>query len=144
MKSEGSRRSAVARTLSMASTTMCRRMTNTKELVTTAAELFVQPAYRARFVHEALNKPGRVMARVCHDIENVFQSRFQSGQCKYVEADACLLFTLTGERKVATWGEAMRVVQRGGGGILIIDGSGKCFLAQAEGFPPPRHFGGNA
>lgn len=116
---------------------------NTKALINIAAELFVQPTYRERFIHEASKKPGKLMARVCHDIESVFDSRFDGEQFKYVESDACLLFTMTGRQSKTTWGEAMQLVQRGGGGILVIDGSGRKFFAQSEGFPPPRQFAGS-
>ena len=84
------------------------------------------------------------MARVCHDIDNVFEKRFENAQCKYQESDACVLFTLTGDKKNTTWGEAMQVVKQGGGGVLILDASGKKFFAQSEGFPPPKQFGGSA
>ena len=117
---------------------------NITEAISTAASLFVLPAYRERFVLEASKKPGKLMSRVCHHIDEVFERRFSGGSCQYVEGDACVLFTLTGERTVTTWRDAMRLVQLGGGGVFIVDGAGRKFFAQSEGFPPSRQFGGNA
>ncbi len=55
-----------------------------------------------------------------------------------------MFFDLTGRQKVTTWRDAMDAVQTGGGGVLIIDESGRRFFAQAEGFPPPDSFAGDA
>lgn len=105
-----------------------------------ASENFVLLERRDRFVHEARKKPEKLMARVCHEIEMLFESRFLGGSCSFPEGDGCILYTLTGRVSKSTWGEAMKAVALGGGGFLIIDESGKRFFAQSEGFPPPKHY----
>jgi hypothetical protein len=57
------------------------RIMDAKRTLITAAELFVQPAFRERFVHEAMRKPGKLMTRIAHDIESVFESQFHSHRC---------------------------------------------------------------
>lgn len=85
------------------------------------------------------------MARVCHDIESLFEERFKNGSCSFLGSNGCLLFTLVGHMTFTTWDEAMKTVERGGGGgYLIIDESGRHFFAQAEGSPPPVKFAGDA
>jgi hypothetical protein len=109
-----------------------------------ASDHFVLHERRDRFIHEAKKKPAKLMARVCHDIESLFDERFQNEICAYRQSDRCMLFKLTGRMEVTTWREAMETAQRGGGGILIIDESGKRFYAESEGFPAPKQYAGNA
>lgn len=108
-----------------------------------AASRFVRAAFRERFVHEALKKPERLMARVAHEIDAVFERRFRGGRPGPAASGACLLFELTGRRRVTTWRDAMDQVGRGGGGFLVIAESGRCFFAEAEGEPPPAHYAGS-
>jgi hypothetical protein len=109
-----------------------------------ASRNFVVPERRDRFIHEARKKPAKLMVRVCHEIETLFENRFRNGKCTFKESNECLLFTLTGQITTTTWLEAMKTVGQGGGGILIIDETGERFFAQSEGYPPPIQFSGDA
>lgn len=114
-----------------------------KNALITAAELFVQPAFRERFVHEGVKKPAKLMRRIAHDIESVFENQFVGVNIAFHEADFCWIYSLTGRLKATTWGEARTLVDIGGGGVLIIDVSGRKFFAQSEGFPPPKQCAGD-
>jgi len=115
---------------------------NVQNTLLSASRNFVVSELRDRFVHEGLKKPEKLMARVCHEIETLFESRFRNGKYSFNDSDACVLFTLTGRMTITTWLEATKTVSQGGGGILIIDETGSRFFAQSEGFPPPCQFSG--
>lgn len=113
-----------------------------KRPITVAANKFVLKNFRERFVHEATKKPAKLMKRVCHEIESVFEDRFFNRVPNYPENEKCFLFDLSGHLSILSWKDAMEVVGIGGGGILIIDESGSRFFAQSEGFPPDKHYFG--
>ncbi|GEM_PF-4651194 len=115
-----------------------------RSAIEAAAQRFVLSTFRDRFVHEALRRPERLMTRICHQIDAVFERRFRGGSTACPAQAPCLFFELTGRRSWTTWGLAMDLVRRGGGGFLVIDGSGRGFFAQAEGEPPPTCYAGDA
>lgn len=115
-----------------------------RSAIEAAAQRFVLAPFRDRFVHEALRKPARLMTRIAHQIDAVFERRFRGGSTACPAKAPCLFFELTGRRQSTTWGLAMDLVRRGGGGVLLIDASGRSFFAQAEGEPPPTWYAGDA
>ncbi len=117
---------------------------NLETALVSASQYFVRKEHRERFIHEATRKPEKLMARVCHQIDQLFEDRFSGKTCAPCITNECIIFTLTGRMKISTWSEALEIVERGGGGFLVIDETGKHFLAQSEGFPPPSQFAGDA
>jgi hypothetical protein len=115
-----------------------------KEALEIAASAFVQRSFQNRFVHEALKKPDRLMRRICHDIDSVFVSDFLNGKVYFERPGKCFFFELTGRLSTLTWKEAKEFVSMGGGGVLVIDESGRSFFAQSEGFPSQKQFAGGS
>jgi len=117
-------------------------MTDNNALATFASN-FVQQHYRDRFLHEAVKKPMRLSARICHELSGILLPQYRCGRVQFSPADKCFSFTKL-RFEATTWGEAMRRVDAGGGGHLIIDGTGRKFFADSEGFPPPETYAGGA
>ena len=115
----------------------------TSEALRICAAKFVKHQFRDRFVHEAIKKPERLMARVCTRISDVFEDRFRNGPCTLRPEDPCFLFGLTGRYQQINWSGALQHINNyGGGGYLVIDATGHRFYAQSEGFPPPETYAG--
>ena len=107
---------------------------NTLEVLTTFAESFVIAELRGRFVHEAMKKPEKLHYRICHQMGGLFSEQCRNESVQYQDNDLCLLLGWNANLKGTTWGEAVKDLGMGGG-VLIIDGSGKKFLAESEGCP---------
>lgn len=107
---------------------------NRLDVLTTFAEAFVTAESRGRFVHEAMKKPEKLHYRICHQMDELFPERCRNQSLQYQDNDLCLLLGWNANFKETTWGEAAQELGMGGG-VLIIDGSGKKFLAESEGSP---------
>jgi hypothetical protein len=117
---------------------------NEDQAFSNAAANFVKHEVRERFVHEARKKPAKLIGRIAHDIESVFQSKFRDGGCSQCGDDECLILSINGRIEQSSWRAAQARISQGGGGILVIDASGRSFVAQSEGFPPKIQYGGSA
>lgn len=93
-------------------------------------ERFVEKHLRDRFLHEAKKKPQNLHTRICHGIENAFNSKCAESSITYQLKDQCLI--LAGNSiEETTW--ALAEKQMGlGDGLLIIDTTGKKFHAETE------------
>ena len=101
------------------------------EAFTIFASTFVLPAFRERFVHEALEQPAKLLSRICHNINDVFSPTLVGNRATYEESAAC--FLLQGPRgfTATTWSKASRCIGLGEG-CLIIDATGATFYAETE------------
>ncbi len=112
------------------------------EVLSTFAETFVTPELRDRFVHEAIKKAEKLHYRICHRMDGLFPEQYRNASVQYEESDHCLLLSSkTAALVETTWGEAAKELGMGGG-VLIIDGSGKKFLAEGEGCPKVEFWAG--
>ena len=93
-------------------------------------ELFVEKDFRDRFLHEAKKRPRDLHTRICHRIEKIFGSKYIGGSVSYQPEDKCLV--LSGSKiEETTW--ALAEQQMGmGGGLLVIDATGRKFYAETE------------
>jgi len=107
---------------------------DTTEILTNFAALFVNKSFRSRFVHEALNKPQRLQSRICHRITDVFPDKYRDCRVQWKPEAGCLLLGFPSAIYETTWGEAAKIMNVGGG-ILVIDASGRKFYAETEGEP---------
>lgn len=96
---------------------------------------FVRKALRERVVHEALKKPRKLQARVCHEISDVFDEKYKGGAPRIGDDDRCLFLGWSGEIVELTWREARERMASGGGGYLVINSTGTAFYAETEGYP---------
>ncbi|MEO0415286.1 MAG: hypothetical protein AAF226_10080 [Verrucomicrobiota bacterium] len=49
---------------------------------------FVLASFRERFVHEALKKPTKLHERICHQIDDVFPTRYRGGSLPFKAGDS--------------------------------------------------------
>jgi hypothetical protein len=115
-------------------------MTHVETLQTFAAA-FVKPEFQQRFVHEALKKPTKLHERVCHKIDDLFPVKYRNGTVAFKADAPCLVIGWHRGLKEATWGEAHKQMQLGGG-LLVIDLSGTKFYAETEGSPKSEVWAG--
>lgn len=101
------------------------------EALHAAAENFVKPGFRARFVHEALKKPSKLRARVCHETDRVFQARYKGGQVRGVAGERWHLLDNDAGFREASWEEVGSRMKLGIG-MLAIDARGARFYAESE------------
>ncbi len=84
-------------------------------------------------MHEAKKKPGDLHARICHEIEKIFSSKYTGGSITYQPEDQCL--RLSGNKlEETTWALAEKHMGLGDG-LLIIDATGRKFYAETESGP---------
>jgi hypothetical protein len=96
---------------------------------------FVRKALRERFVHEALKKPRKLQARVCHEISEIFDDKYKGSTPRIGDDEQCLFLGWSGQVVELTWREACEKMADGGGGYLVINSTGTAFYAETEGYP---------
>jgi hypothetical protein len=92
---------------------------------------FVRPEFRTRFVHEAVKKPDKLYARVCHNIDDLFKESLANGRCTFNGTDPCIMLAGLKGFRAATWSEAHRLMGLGDG-LLVIGSGGTKFYAETE------------
>lgn len=102
-----------------------------KEVFEAFASTFIKPEYRDRFVHEAANKPDKLLARVCHNPDDLFEASLANGRCSYDPSESCLVLNSARGFRATTWAEASRAMGIGDGLLVIGTGGGK-FYAETE------------
>lgn len=112
-----------------------------KETLEAFAANFVIPEMRERFVHEAIKKPKKLHARICHGIEEVFPSKYKENVVPFAPDGPCLFIGWRQALEELTWSDASKEAGLGGG-ILIIDISGRKFYAESEGAPHVHSWAG--
>ncbi|WP_157571935.1 hypothetical protein [Hydrogenophaga taeniospiralis] len=105
------------------------------------AENFVRDEFRERFIHEAMKKPRKLHARVCHEIFHIFDDKYKDGTPKIGVNEQCLYLGWSSEISELTWQEACEKMAGGGGGYLVISAAGTAFYAQTEGYPALNYAG---
>jgi hypothetical protein len=111
------------------------------ETIQAFAITFVNREFCDRFIHEAMKKPTKLHARVCHRIEELFPPQYRNRSVQFDPMAPCLLLGWGHGLQETTWAEAHKQTGRGGG-ILIIDMSGKKFYAETEGMPKSEVWAG--
>jgi len=93
----------------------------------------VVPEFRQRFVHEAMQKPGKLHGRICHRIHEVFPDHCRGGAPPFQPDDECIPITGSGLEplKSYTWQEVERRALRGLG-LLVVSADGTEFYAETE------------
>lgn len=104
------------------------------EILEIFARHFVTKAFRSRFIHEAIKKPSKLHYRICHHIDDVFPSEFRGHTVRFKSGDPCLVLGWSSSIQETTWGEAAKEMNIGGG-LLIIDCTGRKFHAETEADP---------
>jgi hypothetical protein len=92
---------------------------------------FVETTFRDRFVHEASKKPSKLRARVCHEINRVFQARYKAGLVRGLAGESWYLLDNNTAFRQCSWGEVSSLM-RLGIGILAISENGDKFYAESE------------
>lgn len=105
------------------------------------AKNFVKSHYQTRCIHDALKKPNKLMAKICHKTSEVFDNKYKDNSILYEDDADCYFWELTGHMQKTTWSVAMETVEMGGGGYLIIELGGNKFYAQSEGQPANIYMG---
>jgi hypothetical protein len=111
------------------------------EILEAFAAAFVRQEFRDRFVHEALKKPTKLHARVCHSIEDLFPVQYKNRSVQFKPEAPCLVLGWNRGLQETTWGEASKQMQVGGG-LLVIDLSAAKFYAETEGTPEAEVYAG--
>ena len=96
------------------------------------ARRFVITPFRDRFVHEALKKPGKLHARICHRIEEVFPAKFRGGALRFTKDD--LVFPIVGtdyDCEECKW-EDVAGIEGSGYGMLVASADLKTFYSETE------------
>ena len=94
-------------------------------------EKFVISNVRARFLHEALKKPERLHARICHAITELFESKYSGRELKSSPEQQCLILSGRKGFTITTWHEASKNIGRGEG-LLVVSVDGMSFYAETE------------
>ena len=102
-----------------------------KEIFEVFASAFVRPEFCDRFVHEAAKKPDKLLARVCHSPDDLFEASLANGRCTYEPSEPCLILSSSKGFKSSTWAETQRAMGLGDGLLVIGNGGGK-FYAETE------------
>jgi hypothetical protein len=98
------------------------------------ASCFVIEGFRSRFLHEAIKKPDKLHGRICHHIDDVFPEKYRGHLVRFKDDDPCLVLGWGRGIRESTWGEAAHFMSRGGG-LLVIDSTGRKFYAETEALP---------
>jgi hypothetical protein len=108
-------------------------MKNRSELLEKFAANHVQRKFRERFVHEAMNKNGKLQSRICHAIGDVFTDSYRDGSCPFDADDLCIPITGTGVDcfEAYRWEEVQRKATPGLG-LLVVSPDGSKFYAETE------------
>lgn len=105
------------------------------------ASHFVIATFRERFSHEALKKPHKLNARICHAIETVFESKYKGGSVEFESIEPCIYISRSEKIRELSWLEASKYI--GCGGILVISQKGNKFYAETEGEPAIQIWAGS-
>jgi hypothetical protein len=108
-------------------------MNDCRDFLENFAQKHVLPAFRERFVHEALNKPQKLEARICHEIDQVFPGTLRGGKPPFQASHLCIPIAGidAGLRlKECLWSELAQYV--GSGGWLVSSADGNRFYAETE------------
>lgn len=105
------------------------------------ASHFVIATFQDRFSHEALKKPHKLNARICHAIETVFESKYRGGSVEFEPTEPCIYISRSEQVCELSWLEASKFV--GCGGILVISQKGNKFYAETEGEPAIQIWAGS-
>ena len=95
------------------------------------ASAYVVPAFRDRFVHEAARRPDKLLARVCHKPDDMFEASLAKGRCSFELSEACLILSSPRGFRTSTWAEVQRAMGLGDG-FLVIGAAGEKFYAETE------------
>jgi hypothetical protein len=108
-------------------------MKNRRDLLITFAANHVQRSFRERFVHEALNKNGKLQSRICHTIKDVFDDSYRNGSCPFEPDEACIPITGSGVDSLEEyrWSDVQSAATSGFG-LLVISTDGCKFYAETE------------
>ena len=93
----------------------------------------VVPAFRERFLHEALKKQNKLQSRICHTIRDVFSDNYRGGACPFAPDDICIPITGTGidSFREYRWFEVAQLATPGFG-LLVASPDGSKFYAETE------------
>lgn len=107
---------------------------NTTDTLAAFATNFVKENLRDRFLHEALKKPTKLQARICHGLDELFPEKYKNGSALFEPETPCLLLGRRSKFEETIWREASK--QLGfGDGVLVISSTGRQFYAESEGTP---------
>ena len=108
-------------------------MKNRGDLLVTFAANHVKRSFRERFLHEAINKNGKLQSRICHTIEDVFADSYRDGSCPFGPDEACIPITGTGVESFEDYRwEEVQSAATPGFGLLVISADGSKFYAETE------------
>lgn len=102
-----------------------------QEILKVFAAAFIKPRFRDRFMHEAAKKPEKLLARVCHNPDDLFDTSLTNGRCSYEPAESCLILSCLKGFRASNWAEADRAMGLGEG-LLVIGSDGQKFYAETE------------
>jgi len=108
-------------------------MTDRRDFLEDFARKHVLPALRDRFVHEALNKPQKLEARICHGIDQLFPGTLRGGKHSFQALDVCIPIAGVDDEirlKECPWSELEQLL--GSGGWLVSSADGNRFYAETE------------
>ena len=111
-------------------------------IVTLFAGRYVREAFRERFVHEAMRRPIDLHRRICHEIEKVFDTKYEGQAASFKDDDDCLFLGWSWKITRKTWKEAREEMPGGGGGYLVIKADASSFYAETEAYPAIVYAGG--
>ena len=109
---------------------------DTRSLLEEFAGRFVVTPFRERFIHEALNKPGKLHERICHSIEEVFPSRYRHGGLPFKDGDRVFPIVGTDHDGAAEcdWKD-ISIFEGAGCGILVASADLLHFYSETEAGP---------
>lgn len=113
------------------------------EILLSFSRNFVNEEFRERFFREATKKPEKLFARICHSIEEVLLSRYKGRTVSFDPEQHCVMLGPKVRFEEVTWAVAHKAMGFGGG-LLVIDASGKKFYAETEGTPKHEVWCGDA
>ncbi len=104
---------------------------NTSESLKAFTDRFVLATARERFLHEAKNKPQRLLERICHSAHELLDKSLTGNRFKPKEANEYLM--LSGKKGfIVITGQQAFNLMGSGEGVLIISVDGEDFYAETE------------
>lgn len=106
------------------------REEDAEEILGVFTARYVRREFQVRFLHEAKKKPSRLLSRVCHEIERIFDSRWKATpECLPQSGEYLALYNTGFAFEPWTACKANHVLADGG---LIISQGGEWFWARGE------------
>ena len=105
-------------------------MKNSKPLKT-FSEKFILATARERFLHEAKNKPQRLLERICHSADELLDKSLTGNRFKLKEANEYLMLSVK-KGFISITGKQVFTLMGSGEGALIISVDGEDFYAETE------------